>query len=160
MNSKSPHVSFMRQAIQLSRESLRTNAGGPFGAVIVKNGDVVAHGFNCVTSTNDPTAHAEIIAIRAACQALGTFHLQGCAIYASCEPCPMCLAAIYWARIEKIYYANTRRDASHIGFDDGVFYEELTKPRSQRTLPMEQVLRDEALSVFQEWQNKEDRVPY
>lgn len=160
MNSKSPHVSFMRQAIQLSRESLRTNAGGPFGAVIVKNGDVIAHGSNCVTSTNDPTAHAEIIAIRAACQALGTFHLQGCAIYASCEPCPMCLAAIYWARIDKIYYANTRRDASHIGFDDGVFYEELTKPRSQRTLPMEQVLRDEALSVFQEWQNKEDRVPY
>ncbi len=160
MNRKSPHVSFMRQAIQLSRGALRTNAGGPFGAVIVKNGDVIARGSNCVTSTNDPTAHAEIIAIRAACQALGTFHLEGCAIYASCEPCPMCLAAIYWARIEKIYYANTRRDASHIGFDDGVFYEELTKPLSRRRLSMEQVLRDEALLVFQEWQNKEDRVHY
>jgi tRNA(Arg) A34 adenosine deaminase TadA len=160
MKGNSKHTYFMRQAIELSLKTIRKNAGGPFGAVIVKNGEFIANGTNRVTSTNDPTAHAEIIAIRSACYKLGTFHLNGCEIYASCEPCPMCLAAIYWARIDKIYYANTRSDASYIGFDDGALYEELAKPLSNRTMPMDQLLRDEALTVFQEWQNKEDKIQY
>ena len=160
MKDNSKHIYFMRQAIKLSLQTIQKNAGGPFGAVIVKNGEFIAFGSNRVTSTNDPTAHAEIIAIRAACHTLGAFHLNGCEIYANCEPCPMCLSAIYWARIDKIYYANTRIDASHIGFDDDALYEELAKPMSNRTMPMEQLLRDEALSVFQEWQNKDDRIQY
>ena len=160
MKGNSKDIYFMRQAIKLSLKTIQKNAGGPFGAVIVKNREIIAHGSNRVTSTNDPTAHAEIIAIRGACQTLGAFHLNGCEIYTSCEPCPMCLSAIYWARIDKIYYANTRSDASNIGFDDGELYKELAKPMSDRTMPMEQLLRDEALSVFQEWQNKDDRIQY
>ena len=160
MKTNSVHISFMRQAISLSRRAMRTNTGGPFGAVIIKNGEAIAFGVNRVTSTNDPTAHAEIIAIREACQTLGTFHLNGCEIYTSCEPCPMCLAAIYWARIENIYYATTRGDASCIGFDDGQLYDELAKPTSARTKAMNQLLREEALTVFHEWSSKNDRIQY
>lgn len=160
MNDNSRHIYLMRHAIELSRKTMHENRGGPFGAVIAKNGTVIAHGVNRVISTNDPTAHAEMVAIRAACQTLETFHLDGCVIYTSCEPCPMCLSAIYWARIEKIYYANTRNDATHIGFNDNVLYEELAKPSSQRTKPMEQLLRNEALPVFQEWQSKKDKIQY
>jgi tRNA(Arg) A34 adenosine deaminase TadA len=130
MKDHSKRIGFMRQAITLSRQTIRSNTGGPFGAVIAKNDEVIARGTNRVTSMNDPTAHAEIIAIRAACHAFGTFHLHGCEIYASCEPCPMCLAAIYWARIETIYYAMTRNDAAHIGFDDEKLYDELAKPNN------------------------------
>ena len=160
MNDHSRHIYLMRHAIALSRKTMQENRGGPYGAVIAKNDTVIALGENRVISTNDPTAHAEIVAIRAACQTLETFHLNGCVIYTSCEPCPMCLSAIYWARIEKIYYANTRNDAAHIGFNDDELYKELTKPSSQRTKPMEQFLRDEALLVFQEWQTKEDKIQY
>lgn len=160
MNDHSKHIYLMRHAIDLSRKTMQENSGGPFGAVITKNGEIIARGVNRVISTHDPTAHAEIVAIRGACQTLETFHLDGCVIYTSCEPCPMCLSAIYWARIEKIYYANTRSDAAHIGFNDSVLYEELTKPSHQRIKPMEQLLRDEALPVFQEWQNKEDKIQY
>ena len=152
--------SFMRHAITLSLKAMQTNTGGPFGAVITQNGQVIACGTNRVTSTNDPTAHAEIIAIREACQTLGTFHLNGCEIYTSCEPCPMCLAAIYWARIETVYYATTRDDASCIGFDDGKIYEELVTSPSSRTIAMHQLLRDEALTVFHEWSQKHDRIQY
>jgi tRNA(Arg) A34 adenosine deaminase TadA len=160
MNDNSKHIYLMRQAIELSRKTIQENTGGPFGAVIVKNGAVIACGVNRVISANDPTAHAEIIAIRAACQKVETFHLDECEIYTSCEPCPMCLSAIYWARIEKIYYANTRNDAAHIGFNDSVLYKELAKPISHRTKPMEQLLRDEAFLVFKEWQDKDDKMRY
>lgn len=160
MKTNCDHVNFMRQAITLSRMTIQTNTGGPFGAVIIQNGEVVASGANCVTSTNDPTAHAEIVAIREACQKLGAFHLNGCEIYTSCEPCPMCLAAIYWAKIEKIYYATTRDDASCIGFDDSRLYKELAKPNSTRKIPMHQLLREEGLTVFQEWSRKDDKIQY
>ena len=151
---------FMREAIRLSREKMRRNRGGPFGAVIVRRGKIVGRGWNRVTSANDPTAHAEIMAIRDACRRLKTFRLNDCELYASCEPCPMCLAAIYWARLRKIYYANTRRDAAKIGFDDELIYCELTRPVSRRKLPMKQMLRKEALEVFAEWKNKPDKIRY
>lgn len=151
---------FMQRAIDLSRENMRKNCGGPFGAVIVKDGKIIGEGWNKVTSKNDPTAHAEVEAIRQACEKIGTFQLAGSEIYTSCEPCPMCLAAIYWARIDKIYYANTRQDAAQIQFDDDFLYQELPKPIQQRSLPMVQVLRNEALAVFNEWSQKEDRIAY
>jgi tRNA(Arg) A34 adenosine deaminase TadA len=151
---------FMREAIRLSREKMRRNAGGPFGAIIVRRGKIVGRGWNRVTSTNDPTAHAEIMAIREACRRLKTFRLDDCELYASCEPCPMCLAACYWARLRKIYYANTRRDAAKIGFDDEWLYREMARPVSRRKLPMKQLLRKEALKVFTEWKNKPDKVRY
>lgn len=150
----------MRAAIRLSLQKMRGNHGGPFGAMVVRRGHVVGRGWNQVTSTNDPTAHAEVMAIRAACRRLKTFRLDDCELYASCEPCPMCLAAIYWARLRKVYYANTRRDAARIGFADDFIYREITRPVSRRAIPMQQLLHDEALKVFAEWKNKPDKIGY
>ncbi len=150
----------MRRAVALSIQAMRTNRGGPFGAVIVKDGRVVAEGVNRVTSDNDPTAHAEVSAIRAACAALGTFSLDGCDIYTSCEPCPMCLAAIHWARIARIFYGNTREDAARIGFDDERIYREIALSPDRRTIPMTRILEDEAAGAFREWEEKPDRVAY
>lgn len=154
------HETFMRQAIALSRIHMSANAGGPFGAVIVHEGRVVGEGWNKVTSSNDPTAHAEVVAIRDACQRLARFDLKGCVLYTSCEPCPMCLAATYWARIDKVYYANEQADAAAINFDDAFLYRQLSIPRERRSLICEQILRDEALEVFREWDAKPDKVPY
>lgn len=154
------HECFMTDAIELSRHHMRAGAGGPFGAVIVKDNRIIARGWNQVTSTNDPTAHAEMVAIRAACQHLQSFSLEGCQIYTSCEPCPMCLAAIYWARLQEIYYANSREDATVIGFDDAIFYEEIAKPLDQRTLPVRRLLARDAFAVFEEWWAKPDRISY
>jgi tRNA(Arg) A34 adenosine deaminase TadA len=151
---------FMRTAINLSLTKMRLNHGGPFGAVIVLNGKIVGRGWNQVTSTNDPTAHAEIMAIRDACKKLRTFDLDDCELYTSCEPCPMCLAAIYWARLKRIYYANTRRDAARIAFDDALIYREVAAPIARRKIPMKQLLRREALKVFSEWQAKPDKTTY
>jgi tRNA(Arg) A34 adenosine deaminase TadA len=151
---------FMREAIRLSLENMRSGKGGPFGAVIVKNGEIIARGFNQVTSSNDPTAHAEVVAIRNACKELDSFQLEGCEIYTSCEPCPMCLGAIYWARPDKMYYANTKVDAANIGFDDQFIYDEIDLPLSSRKLECEQMLNDEALVAFKEWQDKQDKIEY
>jgi tRNA(Arg) A34 adenosine deaminase TadA len=151
---------FMRRAIALSRQKMEENHGGPFGAVIVKDEKIIGEGWNRVTSSADPTAHAEVTAIRAACQSLGDFKLEGCEIYTSCEPCPMCLAAIYWARIGKIYYANTRKDAAAIGFDDDFLYREISLPEAQRALPVQRLLADEAKNVFEDWMKKSDKTPY
>lgn len=139
---------------------MQANCGGPFGAVVVRQGKIIARGWNQVTSTNDPTAHAEVTAIRAACKKLKTFHLADCELYTSCEPCPMCLSAIYWARFKKVYYANTRKDAAKIQFDDDWIYREVAKPVAKRKLAMKQLLRDEALEVFAEWEAKADKVRY
>lgn len=149
----------MRLAIEKSLESV-DNGGGPFGAVIVKDGEVLAVASNSVTLDNDPTAHAEVNAIRMACKKLGTFDLSGCEIYASCEPCPMCLAAIYWARIDKLYYANTKADAGNIGFSDNFIYEEFAKPESQRRIKITAMMRDEAIAAFKKWENKGDKTEY
>ncbi len=151
---------WMREAIRLSRTKMQADCGGPFGAVIVRKGKVVGRGWNQVTSTNDPTAHAEVAAIRDACKRLKTFQLNDCELYTSCEPCPMCLSAIYWARLKKVYYANTRRDAARIAFDDDFIYKEVSKPIGRRNISMKQLLRPEALKVFKEWQAKPDRVRY
>jgi guanine deaminase len=151
---------FMRAAIRLSLSKMRANCGGPFGAVVVRRGRVVGRGWNQVTSTNDPTAHAEVTAIRDACRRLQTFQLDDCELYTSCEPCPMCLAAIYWARFRQVYYANTRQDAARIQFDDDLIYREVAKPVSKRIIPMKQLLRPEALKVFVEWQAKADKIRY
>ena len=150
----------MRAAIRLSRTKMRANCGGPFGAVVVRRGKIIARGWNQVTSTNDPTAHAEVTAIRAACRKLKTFQLDDCELYTSCEPCPMCLAAIYWARFQKVYYANTRADAANIQFDDEWLYREVSTPIGKRKIPMRQLLRAEALKVFAEWQAKPDKIQY
>ena len=150
---------YMRLAIEKSIESVE-NGGGPFGAVIVKNGEVIAATSNSVTIDNDPTAHAEVNAIRQACRKLGTFDLSGCEIYASCEPCPMCLASIYWARIDKLYYANTKSDADKIGFSDSFIYEEFAKPESERSIKVVSMLRDEALEAFKKWEEKTDKTEY
>ncbi|MVM35425.1 tRNA-specific adenosine deaminase [Spirosoma sp. HMF4905] len=151
---------FLREAIQLAREGMTTGKGGPFGAVVVRNGEIVGRGCNQVTSTNDPTAHAEVVAIRDACRNLGTFQLDDCILYASCEPCPMCLGAIYWARPSRIVYGAFHSDAADAGFDDQFIYEELDKPREQRHIPMHQLLRDEADMVFKEWVALEKRILY
>ncbi len=151
---------FMQEAIALSRQGMQSGQGGPFGSVVVKDGEIVAAGCNQVTSTHDPTAHAEVVAIRAACKALNTFQLTGCEIYTSCEPCPMCLGAIYWARPDRVYYANTKADAAEINFDDQFIYDELELPLNARKLPMIQLMREEALQVFQEWAEKENKVEY
>jgi tRNA(Arg) A34 adenosine deaminase TadA len=153
-------TSFMRRAIALSRERMQAGEGGPFGAVVVRNDQIVGEGWNRVVGTNDPTAHAEIVAIREACARLGTFNLHDCEIYTTCEPCPMCLAAILWARIRRMYYANTRDDAAAIGFDDAQFYREVALPLRGRGLPAERLLADEARAVFGEWLAKPDRVSY
>ena len=150
---------FMRMAIELSKESV-AKGGGPFGAVIVRDGEVVATGSNSVTLLNDPTAHAEVSAIRAACQAVGNFDLKGCEIYSSCEPCPMCLSAIYWAGIERIYYANTREDAAAIGFDDAFIYDQIPLAPTARTGPSLPLMRAEGLEAFRLWEAKEDKVEY
>jgi len=151
---------FMRMAIDLSEYSVKEGNGGPFGAVIVKDGMVVARSANRVVPNNDPTAHAEVSAIRLACQELETYSLVGCEIYTSCEPCPMCLSAIYWARIDKIYYANTKADAAAIGFDDAFIYKELECVMEKRKLPVVQLLRDEALGAFKLWRESETRTDY
>jgi guanine deaminase len=150
----------MREAIALSRANVREGKGGPFAAIIVKEGIVLARGTNLVTSTNDPTAHAEIVAIREACRALGSFQLEGCDIYTSCEPCPMCLGAIYWARPRSVYFANTRDDAAGIGFDDRFIYDEFSIVHNKRKIPMLQLLRDEAIEAFREWRAASNKVPY
>ena len=154
------HRDFLREAIRLSVQKMRAGQGGPFGAVVIKDGRIVGTGFNRVTSTNDPTAHAEIVAIRQACRRLGTFSLAGCEIYASCEPCPMCLAAIYWARLEGLYYAASREDAAGAGFDDAHIYGQIALPPDARSLPTTQDLRPEALAAFEAWAKKNDRVEY
>lgn len=151
---------FMREAIRLAEEGMSAGRGGPFGCVIVRGGEIIARGCNQVTSTNDPTAHAEIIAIRQACSLLRTWDLPDSTLYASCEPCPMCLAAIYWARLPVVHYGCTRDDAAAIGFDDARFYEELVKPPAERALTMHPLLRDEALPVFHAWQTKPDKLRY
>ena len=150
----------MREAIRLSRIKMQRGQGGPFGAVVVRRGQIIARGWNRVTSVNDPTAHAEVMAIRAACRQLKTFQLADCELYTSCEPCPMCLAAIYWARLKKVYYANTRRDAAKIGFDDELIYREVARPDSRRRLPMRQLLRADAGKVFAAWKSLPDKVVY
>jgi len=150
----------MRAAIRLSLVKMKANCGGPFGAVVVRQGKIVGRGWNQVTSTNDPTAHAEVSAIRDACKKLKTFQLDDCELYTSCEPCPMCLAAIYWARFRKVYFANTRQDAAKINFDDDLIYREVAKPISKRIIPMNQLLRPEALAVFNAWKVKADKIRY
>ncbi|MCK5169079.1 MAG: nucleoside deaminase [Bacteroidales bacterium] len=149
----------MREAISLSVKNIDDN-GGPFGAVIVKDGEVIARGVNRVTSNIDPTAHAEVNAIREASKKLGTYDLSGCEIYSSCEPCPMCLGAIYWARIDKLFFANTKQDAKDIEFDDSFIYEELDLPIEKRKIPTTQILREEALLAFNKWKHKDDKVEY
>ena len=151
---------FMREAIRLSLKKMRDNEGGPFGAVVARGGRIVGRGWNQVTSANDPTAHAEVTAIREACKRLRTFQLSDCDLYTSCEPCPMCLSAVYWARIRRLYYANTRKDAAHIGFDDDLIYREVALPIRRRNLPMKQLLRDEAIRAFKEWSAKPDKTTY
>jgi tRNA(Arg) A34 adenosine deaminase TadA len=151
---------FMREAIKLADDGMRSGRGGPFGCVIVRKGAIVARGNNRVTSTNDPTAHAEVTAIREACASLKTFQLDDCELYTSCEPCPMCLSAIYWTRIPTVYYGNTRGDAASIGFDDDFIYQQIPLAPDQRTIAMKPFLRDESLVSFQEWAAKTDKVRY
>ena len=150
---------FMKRAIELSIKSVNSGTG-PFGAVLIKDNQIIAEGFNKVTTSNDPTSHAEIVAIRMACKVLNNFNLEGCDLYTTCEPCPMCLSAIYWARINKIYYANTRVDAQKIDFSDAMIYEELNKTIEDRKIPMHQMMRDDALKAFDMWDKKEDKIKY
>ncbi len=150
----------MREAIRAADEGMRAGRGGPFGCVIVRGGALVGRGENRVTSTNDPTAHAEVVAIRDACRALGTFQLDGCDLYASCEPCPMCFSAVHWARIPRVFYGNTRADAAAIQFDDDLLHRQVALPPAQRTIVMTPLLRDEALATFRAWAAKPDKVPY
>lgn len=151
---------FLREAIRLSKEKMEAGEGGPFAAVIVKGGQIISKGWNCVTTTNDPTAHGEVMAIRKACETLGTFHLEGCEIYSSCQPCPMCLSAIYWARLDALYFAGSMADAADAGFDDRFLYKELSKPWNHRSLKTRQFLQDEAKRVFQIWVEKPDKINY
>lgn len=154
------HQKFMRAAIELAQKGMDHNEGGPFGAVIVKDGEIVGRGNNQVTSTNDPTAHAEVVAIRNACENLSVYQLDGCIIYTSCEPCPMCLGAIYWARPDKIFYACSRQDAADINFDDAFIYDEIPLPIHERKISMEQVLQAEGQLVFKKWEEKGDKSLY
>ena len=151
---------FMEKAIALATDNVTSGRGGPFGAVIVRDGEIVATGANLVTATNDPTAHAEVVAIRNACAALGDFSLAGCEIYTSCEPCPMCLAAIYWARCEAIYYGNSAADAANAGFDDAFLYEEMKRPLEERKIPAVTLLPEEAISSFDAWRERAGRIDY
>jgi len=153
-------MGFMREAIRLSEENVRSGKGGPFGVAIVKDGRIIATGVNTVTSTNDPTAHAEVNAIREACRVLGTFQLDGCDVYSSCEPCPMCLGAIYWARPARLFFANSREDAARILFDDAFIYEELVKSVDMRSLPTYRILSEEAARAFEMWEQSPDRKSY
>jgi tRNA(Arg) A34 adenosine deaminase TadA len=154
------HKNFMREAIRLSVEGMRQHAGGPFGAVIVQKGQIIGRGYNSVLKLNDPTAHAEVMAIRDACRHLGTFKLENSTLYTSCEPCPMCLSAVYWARIDKIFYGNSREHAALIDFDDAIIYQELGLPPELRYISMEQILTKEANHAFREWLHKPDKVAY
>lgn len=154
------HKYFMQRAIDISRKGMESNDGGPFGAVVVKDGEIIAEGNNRVTSSNDPTAHAEVVAIRNACTALDTFQLDGCIIYTSCEPCPMCLGAIYWARPDKMFYACTKEDAARIGFDDDFIYKEINLNIQDRSIPTLQIMNAEANEVFKSWETKEDKTEY
>ncbi|MFN6963930.1 MAG: nucleoside deaminase [Pyrinomonadaceae bacterium] len=154
------HETFMRRAFELALEGVDRNDGGPFGCVIVKDGRIVGEGCNRVTSTNDPTAHAEVVAIREACRNLNSFQLDGCTVYTSCEPCPMCLGAIYWARPSAVYFAGTREDAADAGFDDEMIYEEIALANEARRRPMTNLLREEAVQVFARWNEKSDKVEY
>lgn len=156
----SRELEFMKHAIALSQQGIKDNEGGPFGCIIVKNNEIVGRGNNKVTSSNDPTAHAEIVAIRDACRNLQTFQLEDCEIYTSCEPCPMCLGAIYWARPKIIYFANTREDAAKIGFDDSMIYEEISRQMEHRKIPIKMLGREDALKIFEEWGNKPDKTAY
>ncbi len=151
---------FMARAIQLAIENARSGQGGPFGALVVRDGSGIAEGVNRVTSTNDPTAHAEVLAIRQACQKLGLFELKTCELYTSCEPCPMCLGAIYWARLSRVYFGSFAADASKAGFDDSFIYREIAQPHAQRGIPMIQMMREEALAAFLAWQEKPNKIPY
>ena len=160
MTLSSDPRNFMRRAIDLSRIHMEAGEGGPFGAVVVKDGHILGEGWNRVTSTCDPTAHAEVVAIRDACGRLGTFTLKGCEIYTSCEPCPMCLSAIYWARLDRIWFANGRADAAAIQFDDEWLYREVALPMTDRSLPAVELMRDEALAVFRAWDAKVDKTRY
>ena len=154
------HQKFMQRAIELSKLGMESGQGGPFGCVIVKDGKIVGEGANAVTSSNDPTAHAEVVAIRDACKNLKAFQLDGCILYTSCEPCPMCLGAIYWARPDKVFYANTREDAADIGFDDDFIYKEINLNFEQRKIPFAQIERDASLKVFNAWKLKTDKTEY
>lgn len=151
---------FMRRAIALAEQNVAGNGGGPFGSVVVHDGRIIGEGVNLVTDSHDPTAHAEVVAIRAACSELGSFSLAGCEIYASCEPCPMCLSAIYWARIERIFYGNTKTDAAAIGFDDDHIYREIALPVSERAIPTKRLLTDEAIAAFHAWENSDNKTAY
>ena len=151
---------FMERAIALALENVQSGRGGPFGAVVMKDGKILAEGTNCVTLANDPTAHAEIVAIREACKKLGNSQLAHCEVYSSCEPCPMCLGAIYWARPERIYFASTAGDAAKAGFDDSLIYQEMAKPHPHRKIPMIQIMREEALAAFHAWEVKPDKISY
>ena len=151
---------FMQEAVALSKKGMESGEGGPFGCVIVKGDEIIGRGNNKVTATNDPTAHAEVVAIRDACKTLGAFQLDDCEVYTSCEPCPMCLGAIYWARPKKIYYANHREDAAAIGFDDSMIYEEIAKPLNSRKIPIFSIGREKAIKVFEEWKIKGDKTLY
>ena len=150
----------MQRAIALATENVLSGAGGPFGAVVVRNGQIIATGVNLVTSTNDPTAHAEIMAIRAACKELGDFRLAGCVVYTSCEPCPMCLAALYWSRCDAIFYGNSAADASAAGFDDSLLYAEVSRPIDQRRIPMKRLLANQAMESFNTWRARVDKIEY
>jgi tRNA(Arg) A34 adenosine deaminase TadA len=154
------HSSFMARAIKLSLRNVKDGDGGPFAAVVVKNGKIIAEGTNRVTSASDPTAHAEIVAIRAACKKLRNFELKGCEIYTTCEPCPMCLGAIYWARPARVYFACTAEDASKAGFDDEFIYREIPRPHAKRKIPMVSLMREEALEAFRAWEKKQDKINY
>ena len=151
---------FMQEAVNAALKGMQNNEGGPFGCVIVKDGKIIGRGNNKVTSTNDPTAHAEVIAIRDACKNLDSFQLEGCEIYTSCEPCPMCLGAIYWARPDKVYFGSNQADAANIGFDDAFIYKEIPLPYKERSIPFEQLLPEMAITPFQEWEKKEDKTEY
>ena len=151
---------FINKAIKLAEENVKSGNGGPFGAVIVKNGEIIATGVNTVTTTNDPTAHAEVNAIRNACKELDSFQLDDCEIYSSCEPCPMCLGAIYWSRSKKLFFAADKNDAAEAGFDDSFIYDEIELPHNKRKIPNIQISREEALKAFKDWENKEDKIEY
>jgi guanine deaminase len=151
---------FMKRAISLATENVVSGAGGPFGAVVVRNGEIIATGVNRVTASNDPTAHAEVVAIRAACTMLGDFQLAGCEVYTSCEPCPMCLAALYWSRCDAIFYGNSAADAAAVGFDDSFLYTEVAKPISQRKIPTTRLLGSEAMESFDAWRRQTDKIEY
>lgn len=154
------HQKFMKEAIRLSKEGMESNQGGPFGCVIVKDGQIIGRGNNKVSSTNDPTAHAEVVAIRDACANVGHFQLDDCIVYTSCEPCPMCLGAIYWARPKQIFFACSREDAANINFDDDFIYKEINVPVGERSIPSEQIMQTEGVQVFKAWQNKQDKTLY